>query len=369
MKIMVTGSEGFIAKNLIVELRNRNYDTIFEVSRETSKENFKKYCEQAEFVFHLAGVNRSQNESEFMQGNYEFLAQMLTTLERSQNNCPILMSSSIQAANDTLYGQSKLAAEECLLQYARRTDARIWIYRLPNVFGKWSRPNYNSVVATFCHNVSRGLEIRVNDPNHELELLYIDDLIEDLIQTLENRETYSCGYRYDFKTCKASVGELAQRIKSFKESRHTLQPPNFSDELAKKLYSTYLSFLPEEDFSYPLKMHRDERGSFSEFIRTPASGQISVNISKPGITKGNHWHHTKVEKFLVVSGKGVIRFRQILSDKVIEYFVDGNKLEVIDIPAGYTHNIENLGEDDLITVMWANECFDKERPDTYFLEV
>ena len=368
MKILVTGSKGFIGKNLIAELHNRGYASIFRFDKDTDEKLLDEYTRDCEFVFHLAGVNRPENEKEFMEGNFGFTSRLLDSLRKHNNTCPIMISSSIQAELDNPYGKSKKAGEDLIFAYGKETGARVLVYRFPNVFGKWCRPNYNSVIATFCHNIARDLPIKVNDPNVVMNLVYIDDVVVELIDALEGRETRENVF------CKVPVvhtitlGEIADLIYSFKKSREERSIPNMSDPFTKKLYSTYLSYLPEDQFSYDLKMNVDARGSFTEFIRTPDRGQVSVNISKPGITKGNHWHHTKNEKFLVVKGEGVIRFRRIDSDEVIEYFVSGDKLEVVDIPVGYTHNIENLGDTDMVTIMWANEPFDPGKPDTYFLE-
>lgn len=369
MKILVTGSEGFIGKNLIAELRNRNYTDIYEYSRNTDPSLLDEYCNNADFVFHLAGVNRPKDQSEFMDGNYGFTSTLLEKLKKYQNACPVMISSSIQAEFDNLYGISKKAGEDLLFEYSNQTGAKILVYRFPNVFGKWCKPNYNSALATFCHNIASDLPIIVNDPNAKMKLVYIDDVVEELINALNGNENK------DGKICKVpliysfTLGEIVDMIYSFKHSREECSVPEMSNSFIKKLYSTYLSYLPEDQFSYNLKMNVDGRGSFTEFIKTPERGQVSVNISKPGITKGNHWHHTKNEKFLVVSGHGVIRFRKIGSEKVIQYFVSGDNLKVVDIPTGYTHNIENLGDTDMVTIMWANELFDPEKPDTYYLEV
>lgn len=369
MKILVTGSKGFIGKNLIAELRNQNYNDIFEYSRESNESLLDEYCKEADFVFHLAGVNRPKDQSEFMDGNYGFTSTLLEMLKKHQNTCPIMISSSIQAELDNPYGISKKAGEDLLFEYSKETGAKVLVYRYPNVFGKWCRPNYNSAVATFCHNIAHGLPITVNDPNVVLNLVYIDDVMEELINALRGSENAVGEFCEVPVIHTITLGEIVDLIYSFKKSREERSIPNMSNAFTKKLYSTYLSYLPENQFSYGLKMNVDQRGSFTEFIKTPDRGQVSVNISKPGITKGNHWHHTKNEKFLVVSGKGVIRFRKIDSDEIIEYFVSGEKLEVVDIPTGYTHNIENLGDTDMVTIMWANEYFNPEKPDTYFLEV
>lgn len=327
------------------------------------------YCKEVDFVFHLAGVNRPKDRSEFMEGNFGFTSDLLNSLKQHKNNCPVMISSSIQAEIDNPYGQSKKAGEDLLFSHNEETGAKVLIYRFPNVFGKWCKPNYNSAVATFCHNIARDMFVQVNDPSIVMNLVYIDDVVSELINALEGKENKVDLFCEVSAIHTVTLGEIVDLIYSFKNSREDKSVPNMSNTFAKKLYSTYLSYLPEDQFSYGLKMNVDQRGSFTEFIKTPDRGQVSVNISKPGITKGNHWHHTKNEKFLVASGKGVIRFRKIDADEVIEYFVSGDKMEVVDIPTGYTHNIENLGDTDLVTIMWVNEPFDPEKPDTYYLEV
>lgn len=378
MKILVTGAQGFIGRNLVAELKNikegkakhqhLNSDlSIFEFDKGTDPKLLDEYCKEAEFVFHLAGVNRPKEQSEFMKGNFGFTSELLNTLKKHKNTCPIMISSSIQAKLDNPYGASKKAGEDLLCSYGKETGAKVYIYRFPNVFGKWCRPNYNSAVATFCHNIAHDIPIQINDPNVEMTLVYIDDVVQELINCLVEKSTNEGNYSKVSIEHKIKLGEIVALIESFKESRTSLQVPDLSNAITKKLYSTYLSYLPEDEFSYPLKMNVDERGSFTEFLKSPDRGQVSVNISKPGITKGNHWHHTKNEKFLVVSGKGAIRFRKVDEpSQVIEYHVSGEKLEVVDIPVGYTHNIENLGESNMVTVMWVNEVFDPKQPDTYF---
>lgn len=383
MKILVTGARGFVGRNLVSQLRNirdgkiKNHVLsgtdleILEYDVDTDPSLLDGYCRQADFVFNLAGVNRPKDQAEFMKGNFGFASILLDTLKKHGNTCPVMISSSTQAALDNPYGESKRAGEELMFGYARETGAKVLVYRFPNVFGKWCRPNYNSAVATFCHNIAHGLPIQVNDPNVVMRLVYIDDVVEELIGALSGQEHRQGDYCEVPVVHTVTLGRIVELLYSFKESRNTLGVPDLGDAFTKKLYSTYLSYLPEDAFGYPLKMNVDARGSFTEIIRTPDRGQFSVNISKPRIAKGNHWHHTKNEKFLVVSGKGVIRFRN-MSDpdgKVLEYFVSGDKLEVIDIPTGYTHNIENLGDTDMVTFMWCNECFDPERPDTYYEEV
>jgi UDP-2-acetamido-2,6-beta-L-arabino-hexul-4-ose reductase len=369
MKILVTGAKGFIGKNLIAELRNQGYDDILEYDIDTGHFLLDSYCRGAEFVFHLAGVNRPKEQDEFMEGNFGFTSTLLDTLKEHNNTCPVMISSSTQASLDNPYGRSKKAGEDLLFQYSKETGAKVLVYRFPNVFGKWCRPNYNSAVATFCHNIAHDLPIKMNDPSVVMNLVYIDDVVNELVNALNGQENRSGDFCEVPVVHTITLGEIVDLIYSFKKSREERSVPDMSDAFTKKLYSTYLSYLPQNQFSYELKMNVDNRGSFTEFIKTPERGQVSVNISKPGMTKGNHWHHTKNEKFLVVSGRGVIRFRKIDSDKVIEYFVSGDKLEVVDIPTGYTHNIENLGETDMVTIMWANEQFDPDNPDTYYLEV
>lgn len=369
MKILVTGAKGFIGKNLIAELRNRKYDDIFEYDRDTDPPLLDEFCKEADFVFHLAGVNRPKEQSEFMEGNFGFTSDLLDSLKKYNNTCPVMISSSIQAELDNPYGESKKAGEDLLFSYGKETGAKVLVYRFPNVFGKWCRPNYNSAVATFCHNIAHDLPIQVNDPSVVMNLVYIDDVVNELINALEGNENKIGSFCEVPVAHTITLGEIVDLIYSFKNSREDRSVPNMSDEFAKKLYSTYLSYLPRDKFSYDLNMNVDQRGSFTEFIRTPDRGQVSVNISKPGITKGNHWHHTKNEKFLVVNGKGVIRFRKIDSDEVIEYFVSGEKMEVVDIPTGYAHNIGNVGNVDLITIMWANETYNPKNTDTHYLEV
>jgi len=369
MKILVTGSKGFIGKNLIVELKNRKYNDIFEYDKDTDSVLLENYCKKTDFVFHLAGVNRPKEQSEFMKGNFEFTSTLLEILKKYNNTCPVMISSSIQAELDNPYGESKKAEEDLLFDYSKETGAKLLVYRFSNVFGKWCRSNYNSAVATFCNNIAHDLPIQVNDPCIAMNLVYIDDVVNELINALEGNENKADELCEVPVVYTIKLGEIVDLIYSFKKSREEYSVPDMSDAFTKKLYSTYLSYLPENQFRYELKMNVDQRGSFAEFIKTPDRGQVSVNISKPGVTRGNHWHHTKNEKFLVVSGKGVIRFRKIDFEEVLEYFVNGEKMEVVDIPIGYTHNIENLGDTDMVTIMWANESFDPKEPDTYFLKV
>lgn len=382
MKILITGAKGFIGKNLTAVLHNirTGKDSSFELSEDitlyeydtdSSESLLESYCADCDFVFHLAGVNRPKEEREFMEGNFGFTAELLEALKRHENPCPIMLASSIQAELENPYGESKRAGEELIASYGGETGARTYIYRFPNVFGKWCRPGYNSVVATFCHKIARGLPIQINDASTLLELVYIDDLVAELIGALQGREHRDeKGYCFVPEVYPITLGEIAELLCSFPKSREECRIPDMTEGgLIKKLYAAYLSYLPKDKFSYPLKMNVDERGSFTELFRTPERGQFSVNISKPGITKGEHWHHTKNEKFLVVSGKARIQFRKVDSEEIIEYHVSGEKLEMVDIPTGYTHNIINEGETDLVTFMWCSECFRKEKPDTYALKV
>lgn len=381
MKILVTGTNGFVGKNLVSTLKNikdgkdktRSIDIedIYTYDLDSTIDDLKKYTNDCDFVFHLAGVNRPKDASEFYEGNASFAETLCSLLKEYDNHCPILISSSIQASKDNDYGKSKKEGEDYLLNHGETMNSKVYIYRLANLFGKWCRPNYNSVVATWCYNVAHDLDIQINDESVELPLCYIDDVIDEFLNALEGYPTICKEGIYQVHPIHfIKLGELAKIIKSFKESRKTLQIPNMQENsLEKKLYSTYLSYLPKDQFSYPLKMNIDQRGSFTEFLKTNEFGQVSVNISKPGITKGQHWHHSKNEKFLVVSGEGLIQFRDIYSDEIIEYYVSGDELEVIDIPTGYTHNIINIGKTDMVTIMWANEAFDPEHPDTYYEEV
>ncbi|HHU12813.1 MAG TPA: capsular polysaccharide biosynthesis protein CapF [Clostridiaceae bacterium] len=380
MNILITGAKGFIGKNLIAQLGNVRDGNVriegldpdlmmLEYDLDTDPGLLDSFCKRADFVFHLAGVNRPKEQSEFMAGNFGFTSVLLDTLKKHGNTCPVMLASSIQAALANPYGESKKAGEDLLFSYGKETGANVLVYRFPNVFGKWCRPNYNSAVATFCHNIAHDLPITVNDPSVIMNLVYIDDIVDELLAALQGNETTSERFCVVPITHTASLGSIVDLLHSFKTSRSDLSVPDMSDAFTRKLHATYLSYLPKDSFSYPLKMNVDHRGSFTEIIRTADRGQFSVNISKPHIVKGNHWHHSKNEKFLVVSGHGVIRFRRIDSDEVLEYAVSGDKMEVVDIPTGYTHNIENLGDTDMVTFMWANESFDPTKPDTYFLEV
>ena len=369
MKILVTGSKGFIGRNLIEELKNRNYTDIYEFDIDTDISLLDQYCSDCDFVFHLAGVNRPKEEKDFMSGNFGFTSAILEELKKKKNTCPIMISSSTQSLLDNPYGKSKKAGEDLLFEYEKETGADVLVYRLPNVYGKWCRPNYNSAIATFCNNIANDLPITINNRETVMKLVYIDDVFNELINAMEGKGNKLGSYYKVPTEDETTLGHIVDLLYSFKESRENKEIPDMSSHLTKSLYSTYLSYLPTDNFFYPLEMNIDNRGSFTEIIRTIDRGQFSVNISKPGITKGNHWHHTKNEKFLVVSGHCIIRFRRVGSNDIIEYDVNGNKLEVVDIPCGYTHNITNVGDEDSITFMWCNECFDPNNPDTYFLEV
>lgn len=379
MNILVTGANGFVGRNLVSQLENiasgkaRNYAIAGEELHvlcydvDSDPAALEEYCRRADFVFNLAGVNRPEDPSEFMKGNFGFASLLLDTLKKCGNACPVMISSSTQAALDNPYGESKRAGEELLFEYGRETGAKVLVYRFPNVFGKWCRPNYNSAVATFCHNIAHGLPIRVNDPSVVMHLVYIDDVVDELIGALSGDEHRAGAFCEVPVVHEITLGGIVDLLYSFRDMQQDLEVPDLGDAFAKKLYSTYLSYLPKERFCYPLKMNVDNRGSFTEIIRTPDRGQFSVNISKPGITKGEHWHHTKNEKFVVVSGHGLVQLRKIGTDEVINFEVCGEKMEVVEMIPGYTHNIINLSDtEDLVTFMWANEAFNPERPDTYF---
>ena len=365
-KVLVTGSAGFVGKNLVATLRLREDVEITTFDVDDNKSILHAALAEVDFVYHLAGVNRPQHEDEFRTGNADLTQEIVATIKKQGRSIPVLLSSTIQAALDNPYGNSKREAEDAVFAYAQECGAQAFVYRLPNLFGKWCRPNYNSVVATFCHNIANDLPIQVNDSAAKLRLGYIDDVVAAFVAALDGQARLEDGFAVLEPVHHIQLGELADLLYAFRDSRTGLMLPNMGEPLVRKLYSTYLSYLPQDEFSYALKSHVDERGSFTEFLKTPERGQVSVNISKPGITKGNHWHHTKNEKFLVVSGEGVIRFRKIGGDEVIEYPVSGDKLEVVDIPPGYTHNISNTGSNDMVTIMWANELFDPDNPDTFF---
>ena len=394
MKILVTGAYGFFGRNLVENLKNirdgkdrthpeLKIDEIYEYDINNTEKELDKFCFDCDFVFNLAGVNRPKDQSEFMQGNFGFASTLLETLKRHHNTCPVMLSSSIQATligrYDSKYGRSKRAGEDLFFNYADETGTKVLVYRFPNMFGKWCRPNYNSAVATFCHNIANDLPIQINDRSTELELVYIDDLVDEMICALEDKQ-HRCDYDglipipnesgrfcYVTFTHKATLGEIADLLYKFHEQPKTLVMPEIpKGSFEKKLYSTYLSYLPREKICFPLKMNTDARGSFTELLKTANCGQFSVNISKPSITKGQHWHNTKWEFFIVVSGHGLIQERKIGTDEVLEFEVSGEKIEAVHMLPGYTHNIINLSEtENLVTVMWANEQFDSSRPDTF----
>jgi UDP-2-acetamido-2,6-beta-L-arabino-hexul-4-ose reductase len=398
MNILITGANGFVGKNLAEALKNirdgkdktrplLKIEELYLYDIDSEKAELETACKNADFVFNLAGVNRPKDNSEFLKGNFGFAEELLNTLKKHNNKCPVMLASSVQATligrYDGDYGRSKKAGEELFFSYSQETGAKVLVYRFPNLFGKWCRPNYNSAVATFCNNLANDLEIKVNDPKTELELLYIDDLVKEMLDALENKE-HHCEFdgvktvlRDNGKYCAVPVthfvtlGEIVDLLYSFKSQPETLVMPEIPlGSFAKKLYSTYLSYLPKEKVSFPLKMNVDGRGSFTELLKSENCGQVSVNISKPGITKGQHWHNTKWEFFIVVSGKGLIEQRKIGTDEVIRFYVSGDRIEAVHMLPGYTHNIINLSEtEDLVTVMWANESFDPNCPDTYFEEV
>ncbi len=395
MKILVTGAKGFVGKNLCAQLNNikdgkaRNYDVtvseVFEYDLDSTPEELDRYCKEAEFVFNLAGVNRPQNQEEFMKGNFGFASTLLDTLKKHHNNCPVMLSSSQQASltgrfGNSEYGRSKKAGEDLFLEYGKETGAKVLVYRFPNLFGKWCRPNYNSAVATFCNAVANDLPYTVNDPSVELELLYIDDLVDEMIACLKGEEHHcefegldvqpqkNGRYCYVPTTHKATLGEIVDLLNQFAQQPKTLMIPEIpSGSFAKKLYSTYLSYLPKEKVAFPLKMNVDDRGSFTELVHTLNCGQVSINISKPGITKGQHWHNTKWEFFIVVAGHGLIQERKLGTDEIIEFEVSGDNIQCIHMLPGYTHNIINLSDtENLVTVMYCNEVFNQNKPDTYF---
>lgn len=367
-KCLVTGAGGFLGKNLVLFLEQAGIP-VLPYHHGNGEDALAACCRECSFVFHLAGVNRPEHVKEYEIGNVGFTEKLVQTLEQVGNPCPVVFSSSVQAERESPYGISKRRAEDLLLEHGKRTDAAVRIYRLPNVFGKWCRPNYNSVIATFCYNQARGLSLVVNDAARLLRLVYVDDVAEAFLQLLAEKANEGGAFREIPVTYQKTVGEIAVLVKSFGNCRRELHVPELDDDFTRKLYSTYLSYLPQEELSYPLEMHEDARGSFTEFLRTNGQGQFSVNISRPHIVKGNHWHHTKHEKFLVVKGEGVIRLRKVGEREIATFPVSGEKLEVVEIPPGYTHNIENTGEEDMVTLMWANENFNPERPDTWALEV
>ncbi len=379
MKILVTGARGFVGKNLVAALYNLKdgkdktrpdlkIEEIYEYDTDTPEALLSEYTKTCDFCFNLAGVNRPKEASEFMEGNFSFADKLLSSLKENKNTCPVMISSSIQASLDNDYGRSKKAGEDLLFAYGKETGAKVLIYRFPNLFGKWCRPNYNSAVATFCHNIANDLPITINNRETLLTLVYIDDLVFEMLNALEGKANLDGEFCKAEKEHKVTLGEIADLLYKFNEQSKSLIIPDIpEDSFAKKLYSTYLSYLPKEKIAFPLNMNKDDRGSFTELLKTENSGQFSVNISKPGVTKGQHWHHTKWEFFIVVSGKALIQMRKIGDTEVLEFRVSGEKIEAVHMLPGYTHNIINLSDtEDLITLMWANERFNSERPDTFF---
>ena len=370
VKVLVTGAKGFVGKNLVATLKTSDKYEVLEFDIDTDKKLLDKYVKECSFVCHLAGVNRPQNATEFYEGNSSFTAELIESLKKAKSNAPMLISSSTQATLDNDYGKSKLQAEQAVRDYGKAVKTQTYVFRLPNVFGKWARPNYNSAVATFCHNIANDLDIVVNNRDTELALVYVDDVVKAFISCIEGTLKLDGEFASVVPVHNQTLGSIVDLLYSFKEFRqNNFVASQTANSFSKKLYATYTSYLPTDAFSYPLKMNVDNRGSFTEFLKTNDYGQVSINVSKPGITKGNHWHHTKNEKFLVVSGSGIIAFKRIDDSKIIEYHVSGDKLEVVDIPTGFTHNIKNTGNTDLVTVMWANEILDTNNPDTYFLDV
>lgn len=365
-KILITGANGFVGKNLTVTLLQKGYTDLYLYDRNSTQDDLKKYCADCEFVFHLAGVNRPLDKKEFYEGNTDFSKTLLDTLKSQNNPCPVIVSSSVQALLDNDYGKSKKLGEDLFLQNGFNPS---YIVRLYGVFGKWSKPNYNTVVATFCHNVAHNLPLQINDPNYELTLCYIDDVVAKFIDIMENTRDYKDGF-FEIDTLhKITLGRLAKTIESFGKNRESLVMPNLSGLLEQRLYGTYLSFLDTDDFSYPLKKNEDNRGWLAEFIKNESFGQIFISTTKPGITRGDHWHHTKTEKFFVIKGKGEISFRHMITGEIVRYNVEGDKPTVVDIPTGYTHNIKNTGDEDMICLFWSSQIFDKENPDTYYEKV
>ncbi|MFA5283953.1 MAG: NAD-dependent epimerase/dehydratase family protein [Bacilli bacterium] len=369
MKILVTGANGFIGKNLCLMLHERKHE-VFAYDTNSSEQDLHRYVAQADFIVHLAGVNRPLTPQEFYDGNVNLTKHLVDVLTSSHRLIPLIYSSSIHAIEDNDYGKSKRMAEELLIDYAKKSDNPVYVYRLSNAFGKWCRPNYNSAISTFAHNIANGLEVNIKDPKIVVHLVYVDDIVNEFIDVIEAKKkllSESINEVRPIYDC--SLGEMIELLNSFKDMRHSLQAPSIKDPFERKLYATYLSYLPEDKFSYLLDMHIDDRGSFTEMIKTTDNGQISVNVGKPSIIKGNHYHNTKNEKFLVASGTCSIKFRKLGTEKIIEYVVSGDKLEVVDIPPGYTHSITNIGCTDSVTIMWANEPYDAKNPDTFFEEV
>ena len=370
--VLVTGAKGFIGKNLIVRLEELNNIKIKSFDKEEDIDTLKKFLGEADFIFHLAGVNRPEKVEEFKKVNVGLTKTLIEVLEEMDKKIPVAITSSVQAELDNPYGKSKKRAEDELIKYCNRNNVPVYIYRLPNVFGKWSKPNYNSVVSTFCYNISHDLDIMISNPEKELELVYIDDVVDEFIKLLFRKDNNFKEYFYSIKrTFKVTLGELADKLYEIRDIRKTLIVPNLSEDFMKYLHATYLSYLDKDDLLYEMDLKEDNRGSFVELIKSKTFGQVSISRSKKGVVRGNHYHNTKNEKFCVMQGKAVVKLRNILDDKIISYYVSGDKIEIVDIPPGYTHSIENLteGDGEMILLIWANEIFDPENPDTYYCEV
>lgn len=368
MKILITGAKGFVGKNLVSNLRLNKDLEIFEYDKDSTIEELDKYTKECDFVYHLAGVNRPEDPKEFMEGNFGFTSVLLDKLKEHNNKCPIMISSSIQALLDNDYGKSKKAGEDLIFNYGKENGVKVYVYRFPNLFGKWCRPNYNSVIATFCNNIANNMEITVNDPNKELTLAYIDDVCLELINCLDDNPKKDGDYCIIPITYTKTLGEISELIKSFKDNSLGIMVPSTGDEFTKKLYATYISYVPLKEMVVDLQEHRDERGVFCELVRTKECGQVSVSTTNPNVVRGGHYHNTKMERFIVIKGKAKIEFEHVITHEKIEFEVSGDKLQYVTIPVGYQHSINNIGDDELVLILWANELFDTNKPDTYVME-
>lgn len=368
MKVLVTGSNGFVGRNLISNLSLNKTIEIYKYDKESTLEELDQYTKDCEFVYHLAGVNRPQDPQEFMKGNFEFTTTLLDSLKKNNNRCPVMISSSVQAKFDNDYGKSKKAGEDLLFQYGKDNNVKVFVYRFPNLFGKWCKPNYNSVIATWCYNVSHNLEIKVDDPLKELNLVYIDDVCNELIKCLDNKETKDGDYCIVPITYTKSLDEISNLIKSFKLNDKGIMVPSTGDIFTKDLYATYVSYVPVEELVVDLEEHRDNRGVFCELVRTKEAGQVSISTTNPNIVRGGHYHNTKMERFIVIKGKAKIEFEHVIDHNKFEFEVSGDKLQYVTIPVGYQHSINNIGDEELVLILWANELFDSNIPDTYVME-
>lgn len=368
MKILITGAKGFVGKNLVSNLRLNKDLEIFEYDKDSTIEELDKYTKECDFVYHLAGVNRPEDPKEFMEGNFGFTSVLLDKLKEHNNKCPIMISSSIQALLDNDYGKSKKAGEDLIFNYGKENGVKVYVYRFPNLFGKWCRPNYNSVIATFCNNIANNMEITINDPNKELTLAYIDDVCFELINCLGDNPKKDGDYCIIPITYTKTLGEISELIKSFKDNSLGIMVPSTGDEFTKKLYATYISYVPLKEMVVDLQEHRDERGVFCELVRTKECGQISVSTTNPNVVRGGHYHNTKMERFIVIKGKAKIEFEHVITHEKIEFEVSGDKLQYVTIPVGYQHSINNIGDDELVLILWANELFDTNKPDTFVME-